>query len=686
MRSLIPFLLLLCPLLALGQYTAVTAQVQDPSGNLYANCSYNVDLVANPNGNDILKLDGQQGFQTNFVGVRCDSSANLSITLPSTDHITPTGAQWRFSICSQTGSYCFKYTGTVTGTTLSLTSALRAVAAALPTTSQPAGLSNDNTFTGNNSFKNLNGILFADQWGLAGDGTTDNTAAFNALIAAACLNGYREIYFKPGQYLFASRPNPIGCGIWLRGAGNGTTSSFETSLLDAYSESTATNGFLTWDGSYSSFAGTGGGIQNVSIYKTTANGGTAIKVTGSGDNNRAGFFTIRDVVVSASGGATWNKGLIIDGSCCTTSGGQGVRDIFIENFWPAIMSDGDTSILFNNAVQVFWFGGEVFPASGGGSTGITITGAGSGTSASTNIFLTSVYIVGNLSIDYVSTFQAVNTFVGGNFTSTTNSQGCAYRGQIGGTLTNTGNCEITTQNNLVTGASTLFKGTTNQFNNAVGIGGAPSGSAALTITGTPFSGASQFGIAANSTFSHQATTFAASFSSAPNTEDFAFTIPTMFGFYSGLGTKGAASTITLFTGHGCVHDLNFGGTNRCFDSGTGNPNYFYQAQIDTLKVGSSGSNITDSRELLQSVHACGTTSTCSNTANGSYREVWGTITLSTGAATLTGITAFTSTSSFGCSCTDQTSVAVCKAVPASTTSVTFAGTGSDVLFYRCIGN
>jgi hypothetical protein len=108
--------------------------------------------------------------------------------------------------------------------------------------------------------------------------------------------------------------------------------------------------------------------------------------------------------------------------------------------------------------------------------------------------------------------------------------------------------------------------------------------------------------------------------------------------------------------------------------------------MGSVKAGASGSVISDTRELLQSVHGCGTTTTCANTANGSYREVFGTVTLSTGAATLASITAFASTASFGCTCTDQTSAAACKAVPASATSVTFAGTGSDVLFYRCVGN
>jgi hypothetical protein len=47
---------------------------------------------------------------------------------------------------------------------------------------------------------------------------------------------------------------------------------------------------------------------------------------------------------------------------------------------------------------------------------------------------------------------------------------------------------------------------------------------------------------------------------------------------------------------------------------------------------------------------------------------------------------FTSSSTFGCTCTDQTAVNVCKAAPASATSVNLAGTGSDVLWLECLGH
>lgn len=106
-----------------------------------------------------------------------------------------------------------------------------------------------------------------------------------------------------------------------------------------------------------------------------------------------------------------------------------------------------------------------------------------------------------------------------------------------------------------------------------------------------------------------------------------------------------------------------------------------------LKIGPSGSTIFDSRELIQSLHSCGTTSTCSNTSNGSYREIFGTIPLNRGAASLSNISpAFTSISRFSCTCTDQTQAAACKAVPASRSSVNFAGTNSDVLAYSCRGD
>ena len=84
---------------------------------------------------------------------------------------------------------------------------------------------------------------------------------------------------------------------------------------------------------------------------------------------------------------------------------------------------------------------------------------------------------------------------------------------------------------------------------------------------------------------------------------------------------------------------------------------------------------------------CGTTTTCANTAQANPRTEWGTVTLSSGTATVTGMTAWTSSTSFICNAWDTTTMAnPAKAVYASTTSITVTGTGTDVVGYRCTGN
>jgi hypothetical protein len=111
------------------------------------------------------------------------------------------------------------------------------------------------------------------------------------------------------------------------------------------------------------------------------------------------------------------------------------------------------------------------------------------------------------------------------------------------------------------------------------------------------------------------------------------------------------------------------------------------------KMGASGSTISDSRELVQNAHSCGTTTTCANTANGSNRMIFGTVALSSGTpstATVASITAFTSTSSYVCTLTNMTNAAnnLLKVVNTSTTSFTITGpnTITDTIAYICIGN
>lgn len=85
-------------------------------------------------------------------------------------------------------------------------------------------------------------------------------------------------------------------------------------------------------------------------------------------------------------------------------------------------------------------------------------------------------------------------------------------------------------------------------------------------------------------------------------------------------------------------------------------------------------------------YICGTTAACSATVQTAPKIVTGNVPLVSGAATVTGMPAFTSTTSYNCSCADATSAAACKVTPASATSITLAGTTTDTISYLCVGN
>ena len=68
------------------------------------------------------------------------------------------------------------------------------------------------------SYKNYTTADIRD-FGGAGNGSTDNVAAFNAALSFLSSNGGGELYFPAGVYCFASAPNAVPGGIWLRGTG-----------------------------------------------------------------------------------------------------------------------------------------------------------------------------------------------------------------------------------------------------------------------------------------------------------------------------------------------------------------------------------------------------------------------------------------------------------------------------------
>jgi hypothetical protein len=91
---------------------------------------------------------------------------------------------------------------------------------------------------------------------------------------------------------------------------------------------------------------------------------------------------------------------------------------------------------------------------------------------------------------------------------------------------------------------------------------------------------------------------------------------------------------------------------------------------------------------LITIYASGATTTCANTNITKPRIIQGTVALTAGAATSTGISpAFASTSSACCGCDDNTIIANrCSATLASTSSISVNGTGTDTVAYVCAGS
>ena len=94
------------------------------------------------------------------------------------------------------------------------------------------------------------------------------------------------------------------------------------------------------------------------------------------------------------------------------------------------------------------------------------------------------------------------------------------------------------------------------------------------------------------------------------------------------------------------------------------------------------------------VQSCGTTSTCSHTALGTSQIVMGSAPLVSGtpsAVTITGINpAFTSTSTYFCVQTDETTTASAlvtfSKVSGSSFTITGPATNTDTISYVCVGN
>jgi hypothetical protein len=174
----------------------------------------------------------------------------------------------------------------------------------------------------------------------------------------------------------------------------------------------------------------GGGVRGCVFYRTTGNtGGSAIALIGTDTTHRAGNIIIDRFRIS--GDANWAKGIYVDGSAITTAGSQGIRSVYIDHGNIFNTSDSQSSIYFKNCVHCYVANTLTDIGAGSATSGVTVTGAGAGTSASTDVTFS-----GDEVVDFNSDFASEVSFTGivrGALTTSVNTVTGFFSGTVDGT-------------------------------------------------------------------------------------------------------------------------------------------------------------------------------------------------------------------------------------------------------------
>lgn len=276
-------------------------------------------------------------------------------------------------------------------------------------------------------------VVDAREFGLKGDGLQDEVSAWNTMVSALSGGNY-VVVFASGTYRFASRPNAMGSGILIQGAGaiglGRGAATYGTVFEADYLEGSAEVGFLRWDGSAGSGLGLGGGIRDATVYKASGKtGGTAIEFTGTTDALRSGINAVSRVIVT--GGGRFDHGLLVDGTGLNTTDNQGIRGTFVNGLRVDNCDVASKSIWLKNATEFMATNVRITQGSGANTPGITIDGASGSNASSTGVTFSDLYNAGNLILDYASAV-AIHGIVLGSVSTTTNTSSFALDGIVTG--------------------------------------------------------------------------------------------------------------------------------------------------------------------------------------------------------------------------------------------------------------
>lgn len=258
-----------------------------------------------------------------------------------------------------------------------------------------------------------------EAYGGVGDGVTDNTAAFNAVLAA----GVQTLLLGTGKvYRFSSAVNTITYGLKIVGASKSTT------VLDFYQTS---GNCLRYTGE----SGGGGMIEKLTI--RNMGGATltsAIYLQAQAGGGSPDYCSLHDVnITGATDSDLFSYGLLIDGNARTT-GIVGIRNITVTNV--SIFNTTAASWEVRYGKDITLHGLSCFATGTGGVNLGQIDGAGASTASATVRLNANM---GDLYIDYASAVDVDGVYQGiyaSANTSSFNIKGIATSVTIDASATN----------------------------------------------------------------------------------------------------------------------------------------------------------------------------------------------------------------------------------------------------------
>lgn len=188
-----------------------------------------------------------------------------------------------------------------------------------------------------------------------GDGTTDNTATFNAALVAA--HNIGAIYFPPGRYSFSSKPDPIVYALRLFGA-----AQKESALIRSYTPADEGEGFLCPATSYVN-------LESLDIAAGDGtSGGCGIKLVLTSDppayGNWSWFEDMRITTdIPGANTGTWKYGVYLDGDDSSAAPqAPGLRDVQFDNCFVRVPCT--EAAFYGKALRHFGWRGGYFDYNG----------------------------------------------------------------------------------------------------------------------------------------------------------------------------------------------------------------------------------------------------------------------------------------------------------------------------------